>query len=175
MKRFFVTVLFLLGSASAASLFEFSRNQSLWYVRNDSVMGGISSSQFRVQNGLLEFSGRIRLENGGGFAGLRTTSGRYDLSGFVGVRLRLRGDGKRYAFQVGDDVSSRISHWFDFGTKAGVWQEISVPFTAMRARRSGELVKVRALDKSRIAFFGLITRTAQASRFKIEVDWIRAY
>jgi NADH dehydrogenase [ubiquinone] 1 alpha subcomplex assembly factor 1 len=175
MKRFFVMVLFLFATASAASLFEFSGNQGLWYIRNDSVMGGISSSQFRVQNGVLEFSGRIRLENGGGFAGLRTTSGRYDLSGFTGVRLRVRGDGKRYALQVGDDVGSRVSYWFDFATKAGVWQEISVPFAAMRARRSGELVRVRALDKSRIAFFGLITRTAQASRFKLEVDWMRMY
>jgi NADH dehydrogenase [ubiquinone] 1 alpha subcomplex assembly factor 1 len=175
MKRFCVVVLFLLAHASAASLFEFSNNQGLWSVRNDSVMGGISSSQLRLQNGVLEFTGRIRLENGGGFAGLRTSVGRYDLSSFSGLRLRLRGDGKRYALQVGDNVASRVTYWFDFSTKAGVWQEISVPFAAMRARRSGELVQVRALDKSQILFFGIITRTAQASRFRLEVDWLRAY
>jgi NADH dehydrogenase [ubiquinone] 1 alpha subcomplex assembly factor 1 len=175
MKRFWVILLFVLGSASAASLFEFSRNQGLWYVRNDSVMGGISSSQFRVQNGVLEFTGRIRLENGGGFSGIRTIAGQYNLGAFSGVRLRLRGDGKRYALQVGDSLSSRISYWFDFSTKAGVWQEISVPFSAMRPRRSGELVRAGAVDKSQILFFGIITRTAKASRFKLEVDWLRAY
>jgi NADH dehydrogenase [ubiquinone] 1 alpha subcomplex assembly factor 1 len=175
MKFLWLMLFFLVSSASAASLFEFSRNQGLWYVRNDSVMGGISSSQFRIQNGVLEFTGRIRLENGGGFSGIRTVAGQYDLSGFTGLRLRLRGDGKRYALQVGDNLNSRISYWFDFSTKAGVWQEIAVPFSAMRPRRSGELVQVRALDKSQIVFFGMITRNPTASRFKLEVDWLRAY
>lgn len=174
MKRFFLVLLLLLTTANAATLFDFSRNQQLWYTRNDSVMGGISSSQLRIQNGVLEFSGRIRLENGGGFSGLRTVAGRYDLSDFVGLRLRVRGDGKRYALQVGNSLSG-VSYWFDFSTKAGVWQEISVPFSAMRARRSGELVRAPAIKTSDIIFFGLITRSAQASRFKLEVDWLRAY
>lgn len=37
-------------------------------------MGGVSSSRLRIADGVLTFTGRVRLENGGGFAGIPLAS-----------------------------------------------------------------------------------------------------
>ena len=174
MKILALVLALLSTSVLAVSLFEFTPNEATWYVRNDSVMGGVSNSSFRLNDGLLEFAGRISLANGGGFAGLRTTLGRYDLSAFSSLTLRVRGDGKRYALQLGDNLAQGVTYRYEFGTVAGKWLEIRAPFRAMRATRSGEFIRAARLDTSRVAFFGLITRTARAERFKLELDWIKA-
>ena len=171
--KIFVLLLALLGSATAATIFEFSPKETTWYLRNDSVMGGISRSQIAYQSGILEFTGRVRLENGGGFSGIRSVAGRYDLSNFSSVVLRVRGDGKRYGLQLGMDANSRITYRMQFNTVAGKWIEIRLPFAAFRAMRSGEFIKAVPLDTSRIAFFGLTFGNGKAERFKLELDWIK--
>ncbi len=170
-----IVILFvaLLGSALAATIFEFQPKETTWYIRNDSVMGGVSKSQIAYRNGLLEFTGRVRLENGGGFSGIRTVAGRYDLSNFSSLVLRVRGDGKRYGLQLGMDTSSRITYRMMFNTVAGKWTEVRLPFANFRAMRSGEFIRATALDTSRIAFFGLTYGNGRAERFKLELDWIK--
>lgn len=175
MKRLVLVFALLASAASATSILEFRSSEAVWYTRNDGVMGGVSSSAVRIQNGVLEFTGRISLENGGGFSGIRTRAKRYDLIAYQGVRFRVRGDGKRYAFQLGNSVSSGVSYWFDFQTVSGRWIEVRAPFSAFVPRRSGEVIRARRLDTSRVLFFGVITRTPRPERFKLELDWIRGY
>ncbi len=171
--KIIVLLIALLGSATAATIFEFNAKETTWYLRNDSVMGGISKSQIAFRGGLLEFTGRVRLENGGGFSGIRSVGGRYELSDFSSLVLRVRGDGKRYGLQLGMDVNSRITYRMMFNTVAGKWTEIRLPFKSFRAMRSGEFIRAAALDTSRIAFFGLTFGNGQAERFKLELDWIK--
>ena len=69
MKKYLLALLLSLGgtSVSASSeIFEFKAGKATWFVVNDGVMGGLSSSGVKVVDGLLEFSGRVRLENNGG-------------------------------------------------------------------------------------------------------------
>jgi NADH dehydrogenase [ubiquinone] 1 alpha subcomplex assembly factor 1 len=166
-------VLMLFGSAFAATIFEFQPKETTWYLRNDSVMGGISRSQIALRNGLLEFTGRVRLENGGGFSGIRSVAGQYDLSKFSSVVLRVRGDGKRYGLQIGTNANSRITYRMQFNTVANKWIEVRLPFNSFRAMRSGKFIRAAALDTSRIAFFGLTFGNGRAERFKLELDWIK--
>jgi monofunctional biosynthetic peptidoglycan transglycosylase len=173
MKRLLALAL-VSATAFAAPIFELQPAEATWYVRNDGVMGGVSSSTVTIQNGVLTFSGRISLDNGGGFAGIRTTLGRYDLSRASGVVIRVRGDGKRYALQLGDNLAPGVTYRTDFNTVAGQWTEIRAPFSGMRATRSGEFIRAAPLQTNRVAFFGFITRHPRAETFKLEVDWIRA-
>jgi NADH dehydrogenase [ubiquinone] 1 alpha subcomplex assembly factor 1 len=170
-----VLVLALMTTANAASIFEFNTASTNWFIRNDAVMGGISSSQFSIGNGTLKFSGRIRLENDGGFAGIRSYPNARNLSAFKGVTLRVRGDGKRYALQLVTSSARRITYRAVFSTAAGKWREVYVPFTAFRPTRSGNLLRGPALNTRTIERFGLTVGNGRAENFTCEVDWIRAY
>ena len=161
------------SSASSSALLEFSPGEPSWYLRNDAVMGGVSSSRLRIDGGVLRFSGQVRLENNGGFSGIRSRPSRYDLSGVSSVVLRVRGDGRRYALQLGTSAASGVTYRNEFGTVAGQWIEVRIPLRSLRPTRSGEQVQGPALDARKVAFFGLVIGNGRAERFALEVDWIR--
>lgn len=169
----FLTALFA-TTALTSSVFEFKASEAAWYVINDGVMGGVSSSTAKIQNGVLEFAGRVRLENNGGFASIRSNSGQYNLSNFSSLKLRLRGDGKKYSFQIGTSNARGILYQFEFATKAGQWLELEVPLKAMQPTRFGQLLSRPVFDSSRIEHFGFIVANKKAEEFKLELDWIRA-
>jgi NADH dehydrogenase [ubiquinone] 1 alpha subcomplex assembly factor 1 len=177
MKRALIVLLMaMLTTANATStIFEFNGQETNWFVRNDAVMGGISSSRFSIGNGTLKFSGRIRLENDGGFAGIRSYTTPSNLSAFKGITLRVRGDGKRYTIQLVTSSAPRVTYRAVFSTTAGKWREVYVPFTAFRPTRSGNLLRGPALNTRTIERFGLTVGNGRAENFTCEVDWIRAY
>ena len=79
-----------------------------WRTVNDGVMGGVSQGQMVAIDSGLRFQGRLSLENNGGFASTRRLFGG-DLAGAGGVRLRVKGDGRRYQFRVRPLKSSELS------------------------------------------------------------------
>ena len=80
-------------------LFDFANaTNAAWQVVNDDVMGGVSTSSFRITNGVAVFSGKVSLENNGGFASVRTLPARFDLGEASEFVLRVRGDGRRHKF-----------------------------------------------------------------------------
>ena len=162
-----------LSSAPSSALIEFGAGEPTWYLCNDAVMGGVSSSRLRVNGGVLRFSGQVRLENNGGFSGIRSNPSRYDLSGVSSMVLRVRGDGRRYALQLGTSTTSGVTYRNEFDTVAGQWTEIKIPLGSLRPTRSGERVQGPALDARQVAFFGLVIGNGRAERFLLEVDWIR--
>ena len=62
-----------------------------WYVQNDTVMGGRSEGGFSIVDEELLFSG-VTNTNGGGFSSIRTQRFIKDLSGYSGVKLRVKAD-----------------------------------------------------------------------------------
>lgn len=174
MKGLVLTLALCSGTSLAGTLLEFGAGEPAWYARNDTVMGGISSSRVRVEDGVLTFTGQVRLERGGGFSGIRSVPGRFDLSGFSVLKLRVRGDGKRYALQLGTSMVNGVTYRGEFDTVAGQWTEVTLPLAGLRATRSGERVAGPALDPGQVVFFGLTFGNNRAERFMLEVDWIRA-
>ncbi|MHC4292119.1 MAG: CIA30 family protein, partial [Planctomycetota bacterium] len=84
-------------------LFDFSEESvaDQWISVNDNVMGGISEGQFRITDDkTLEFSGRLSLENNGGFASIRTKPRDLNINGYDTIGLRLKGDGRTYYFNL---------------------------------------------------------------------------
>ena len=173
-------MIFLLTAGAFAAgeeklLFDFSGAPMNWFVVNDGVMGGVSSSTVKIGNGLLVFSGQVRLENNGGFASVRSNASEQDLSEFSGIALRVRGDGKMYALNVRTSSLRNVMYQSEFQTKAGEWTELRIPFSQLRPTRFGQTLRGNVLDKDRIESFGFIIANKRAEQFRLEVDWIKAY
>lgn len=157
-----------------ASSFELKAADTQWFVINDGVMGGVSSSSAQIVNGVLEFSGQVRLDNNGGFASVRSSAGTYNLEAASGLTLRVRGDGKRYAVQLGSTAARGVLYRAEIDTKANHWLEVKLPFSAFKPTRFGQVLSGYPLERGKIEHFGFIIANKRAETFKLELDWIRA-
>ncbi|MGY8982524.1 MAG: CIA30 family protein, partial [Cytophagales bacterium] len=113
----------------AQVIFDFNKKSDLqdWIIVNDVVMGGRSSSTFKLdEDGLGVFEGNISLENNGGFSSLRYRFLKRTIKGATQVKITLRGDGKKYQFRVKSNAGDYYSYIAPFLT-SGEWQEIVIP------------------------------------------------
>ena len=156
----------------ATRLFGFAATEAPWVSVNDGVMGGVSSGSMVVKSGVATFAGRVRTENNGGFASVRSNTGVLGVfaqqSGFV---ARVRGDGRAYQFTV--DTADGW-YWATIDPPKGSWSTIHVPFATLSPRtRFGELTKRPAFDGSQsVKSMGLLIANKRAEYFSLSVDWI---
>jgi len=158
--------------------FESLATRGEWISVNDNVMGGVSTGEALLDgDGALVFRGVVSLENDGGFASIRSRPGTWDLSEFDRLRIRVRGDGHRYACNLRTDVVILAgSYQVRFETKKGEWQEIDLPFDTFAATSFGEVVPdAPALEPGAIRSFGFSISDGQAGPFELEVDWIAGF
>ena len=148
-----------------------------WFVVNDDVMGGKSSGAFELNDGALMFSGSINT-NGGGFSSIRARGSQMDLSEFSGFRLRVKGDGRQYAWQLRTNVMYRgreLGFWRNFDTTAGQWLEIDLPFADFVPKFRGNELDLAAPDPAHIHGMGLMIADGKDGPFAIAVDSVAAY
>ena len=159
-------------------LFTFTGSEPAWYTVNDSVMGGISSSTVRIDlnSQKLTFSGNVSLDNNGGFASLRSDWAGYDLRGYDGILMRVRGDGNVYRFRTRTErTGAEVAYTAIFETEVDTWQEVYIPFAEMIPTYRGFIVNAAGpLDPASIRSFGLMVADKQQGQFFLEVDWINA-
>ena len=148
-----------------------------WRSVDDSVMGGVSSSRMRLENGTAVFEGELSLENNGGFASVRSGILEIDLEGFEGVRLRVKGDGQKYQFRIRSNSDfDGPSHQMTFETKNGAWIEVDLAFSEfVAAYRGRQLPNHPPIDSGEVATMGFLIADNQAGNFRLEIDWIQAY
>ena len=144
-----------------------------WSSIDDVVMGGHSTSEMVVENGVGVFRGRVSLEDGGGFASVRSQPGLYDLSGRSALVVRLRGDGKTYSLRLRTTRAfDGVSYESDFAT-TGDWEEKRLVLSELRpVFRGREVDGHPPLDTSNVATFGLMIRNRQEGPFRLEIAWI---
>ncbi len=148
-----------------------------WYVLNDKVMGGRSDGNFAFRDGLLSFRGRTNT-NGGGFSSIRTGALSLDLSQHQGIRIRVKGDGRRYTWRLSTDARYRgreIGYWAEFETVAGEWQTVDIPFESFIPRFRGQRLQGPALNVHRIGGMGLMIYDGQDGPFALELARVSAY
>ncbi|MCU0791751.1 MAG: CIA30 family protein [Opitutaceae bacterium] len=148
-----------------------------WRVVNDDVMGGVSRSDSRTQDGSLHFHGVLSLENNGGFASVRRRTAPRDLGPATHVVLRVKGDGRTYRLQLGTSAQfrrSRIAYQAEFATRAGEWIEARVPLASLVPTYRGENLSGPPLDHAGIEEFGFLLADGRAGAFALEVAWMRA-
>ena len=160
------------------TLFVFDGAEPSWYTVNDTVMGGISSSSVQVDpdSQKLSFSGNVSLENNGGFASTRSDWTGYDLRGYDGILMRVRGDGNVYRLRARTEITgAEIAYSALFKTEVDKWQEVYIPFAEMIPTYRGFIVGAAGpLDPASIRSFGLMVSDKQQGQFFLEVDWINA-
>lgn len=148
-----------------------------WYVVNDNVMGGRSQGGFINEPGHLRFAGRTDTD-GGGFSSVRTKSLDLDLSGYEGIRVRVKGDGRRYTWRLTTNARTRgrlISYWAHFDTTRDAWRGVDIPFRSFTPRSRGVTLKGPALDIGRISGMGLMMYDGRDGAFTLLLDRVDAY
>jgi monofunctional biosynthetic peptidoglycan transglycosylase len=147
-----------------------------WSAADDVVMGGISSSRLgATEDGTALFIGTVSLENGGGFASVRSNAATRDLAGARALVVRVRGDGRTYKLRVRTTSSFEhgASYLASFPTEPETWQEIVLRPSDFVASRRGRVVPDAApLDLREVQSFGLLISNRQAGPFALEVAWI---
>ena len=158
--------------------FQSKNERKNWRIVNDVVMGGISSGEMLMSNdSIAVFKGNLSLENNGGFASVRTFPTNYNLSGFDGVSIRVRGDGKRYQFRLkmGNQFDG-ISYKAPFQTSSGKWTIFFFKFGEFIPTYRGRRVQdAPALVPDRIRQIGFLIADQQDGPFQLEIDCIKAY
>jgi len=161
-------------------IFDFSlpSEEKKWEIITDEVMGGISQSQmFITSNKTAIFRGEVSLENYGGFASIRTQTQDYQLDGYAGLSLRVKGDVKEYRLRLRtDDEFEGIAYQASFTTQSEKWIIVHLPFTefipVFRGRLVSEAPKLKAGHIRRIGF---MIADKQSGPFTLEIDWVKAY
>jgi len=164
--------------SSAQLLLDFggARGEPEWVAVNDGVMGGLSEGGVKFVDGQLHFSGLLSLENDGGFASVRSRGRSYDLSGKQGVLLRVKGDGRTYRFRISTDArfrGGRIAYGADFGTKAGEWIEVRIPFRNLTPTHHGEALDGPPLNLTRVEEIGFQIGDNRSGPFAMTIDWMK--
>ena len=161
-------------------LFDFTNDDAIdaWTPINDVVMGGVSTGRLEATgNNTVAFTGLVSLENGGGFASVRSRPQEHDLSRKSGLQLRVRGDGQHYKINLKTDL--RINgtlYTAVIETQAGEWQTIRLSFEDFRPTFRGRLhPEEPPLDASRVTSLGLMISDRQAGPFRLELARIGAF
>lgn len=127
---------------------------SAWGALDDVVMGGISQGSFFLRDRQAVFAGNVSTDNSGGFSSVRTRNFEppFDLSGWKGMRLRVKGDGQRYKFILRNSGGwDSPAYIYSFDTVADTWMDVNVPFDELVATfRARSVADAQPFDAQQI-------------------------
>ncbi|SFH76838.1 CIA30 family protein [Halpernia frigidisoli] len=155
-------------------LYDFTKQgKGKWRIQNDVVMGGKSESQLKMtDDSEAIFTGRVSLENYGGFCSIHQTSEKEPFTinensdSFI---LNLKGDGKNYNFRI-RTPKGRHSYASTFSTSNnGDWESIAIPFKSMQATYHGEVVDVPNYNGENVVEMQLLIGNKKEENFEILV------
>lgn len=132
---------------------------ALWQLVTDGVMGGVSAGRLTRETvagrPALRLTGRVSLENNGGFIQMArdlAPGGTLDATGWHGFTLDVCGDGQSYGIHLRPEGLSRPWQSFRAGFVAGrTWARLTVPFAAFTPHRTEA-----TLDIGRLRRIGLV-------------------
>ena len=146
-----------------------------WSVEDDRVMGGRSQGSFAVnEEGHGVFSGKVSLENDGGFSSVQYYFDPIDVSDFSMVCMTVKGDGKRYRFLVEAEADAWHYYETEFDT-GGEWETVEIPFSEFVPVRRGDRLDIPNFPGKTLAQVRLMIANGTAESFQLEVDkiWLK--
>lgn len=163
--------------------------KNTWGAVDDVVMGGVSESNIQLVENTALFAGNVSTANSGGFASVRTKNFAppFNLSGYEGVELRVRGDGKRYKIFLRTEAKwDGIGYSYSFDTVANTWINVRAPFADLIPVFRAKTVKdCPPIDPSQICSFqlmlskfehdGALNPNFAPGAFALQVESIKAY
>lgn len=164
----------LLGAfAMAQTPVELVTPERTWSTVHDTVMGGISEGRVTSIDGGVRFTGRVSLENYGGFASARTSPEKLDLDGIDTFRIEIDGDGQIWQFTLRrDDMRIRAGSWRVKIQTTGERQVIEIPLTDFEAVSMGRPIpNAPSLvgEAGHIDSVGFLISNKQAGPFQLDV------
>lgn len=160
--------------AAPRVLFDFreAADAKPWVSRDDGVMGGLSKGNFALKpGGPAVFSGRVSLDNDGGFSSVLANFDPVDVTAFTTAKLRVKGDGKNYRFIVEADPRERVYFVHEFSTGTD-WQTISVPLRSMYPMRRGDRLNQPDYPGKTLSQVRLMIANGKAENFRLEIEKI---
>jgi len=160
------------------NFFEFKEAQEIdrWRIINDGVMGGLSQGniQWSQEDHSMVWSGKVSLENNGGFASIRTVPKQFKAGDFEKVILRVKGDGKTYKFRMRPSGNfDGIAYSLDFETQKDKWQEIILAVKDLQPTFRGRIYPEYGMIKTEdLQQIGFLIAGKQEGDFSLQVDWI---
>jgi NADH dehydrogenase [ubiquinone] 1 alpha subcomplex assembly factor 1 len=144
---------------------------------DDAVMGGRSRSRAALEHGVLRFEGEVSLEDGGGFASIRSAPAPFNLTGAAGLALRVCGDGKRYKINLRtDDGLDDVAWQASFDTATGGWEIILLPLELFApVLRGRPAPQAGPLRPDRVRTVGILISDRQAGPFRLEISAVAGY
>lgn len=156
------------------TLFNFSESADIsgWEIVDDVVMGGRSDGSFVLSpEGHGVFSGKVSLENNGGFSSVRYDFSDLDLKGYDTFFLKVKGDGKTYQFRAKTRKYDRQSYVSDFKT-TGEWQTIEIPMSVMVPVFRGFRLNMDNYPGEKLDQIGFLIGNKRPETFRLEIDEI---
>ncbi|MFG6687934.1 CIA30 family protein [Mariniflexile sp. HNIBRBA6329] len=150
--------------------FKTTTNITNWKTINDVVMGGKSNSSFNL-NGFGVFSGKVSLENNGGFSMVQYNFDAKSVSTFSTVCIKVKGDGKTYQFRTKSNTDDKHSYVASFSAKKE-WHTIEIPFNTMYPAFRGKLLKLPNYPGEQMAQIAFLIGNKKEESFKLEIESI---
>ena len=155
-------------------IFEFNKSASLqnWETLDDVVMGGRSQGNISLSpEGYGRFSGTVSLENNGGFSSVRYFPDSLEVDPQDRIKIRLKGDGKRYQFRVKHDRQAYESYITYLETN-GEWQEITISLNDLYPTFRGKDLDQPNFKHNSIQRLGFLIANKKAEDFELLIDKI---
>ena len=146
-----------------------------WEVQDDVVMGGRSVGSFAInRDGHGVFSGKVSLENNGGFSSIQHNFDAIDVSAYTTACIRIKGDGKRYQFRVKSSNRERWSYLYEFET-SDAWQTIEIPLAEMYPSFRGNRLTLPNYPGLTMAHMRFLIGNKTAESFELQIDkiWLK--
>ena len=161
-------------------LFRFDSPEKVkqWQNIDDVVMGGVSKSQFTVTpNKTALFSGKVSLENYGGFASVFSRLTDNDLSSYQGIEIRVKSDSKRYKIYLKNDPTlDSKSYEAHLNAEKDSWKTVRIPFNSLVPMFRGQMVADAPKFNPRdVKSIGIVIAEKQEGPFQLEIEYITVY
>ncbi|MFT5715411.1 MAG: NADH dehydrogenase [ubiquinone] 1 alpha subcomplex assembly factor 1 [Flavobacterium sp.] len=172
--NYFFGIIILTLLTNRQVIFDFDKSADIqnWRIVDDAVMGGMSSSTFKLSpDGHGVFEGTVSLENNGGFSMVRYQFDKMKVSKDDKIVIKLKGDGKKYELRIKDNSSNYYSYISSF-TTSGDWQEIEIPLKDMYPSFRGRKLDSPNFSKNYIEDIAFLIGNKKPEKFKLLIDKI---
>jgi hypothetical protein len=155
-------------------IFDFSSESNIddWYVVDDGVMGGRSKGNFFISSeGHAVFEGTVSLENNGGFSSLRYNMKQTNIAEFNSLKLKVKGDGKKYQVRTKTNRGDYQSY-ITITETSGQWEVIEIKMSDMYPGFRGQKLRMPNYPGKMMSEFAILIGNKKAETFRLEIDKI---
>jgi hypothetical protein len=159
---------------SETIIYSFSKSSDInkWYITNDDVMGGISTSKISLdENGNGKFHGKVSTENNGGFAMVRLPIHIEINNNSKKIVLKIKGDNKKYQFRLKSQKNQRYWYVQSFRT-SNDWETIELPLTNFYPSFRGNKLDIENFNSNSIHEIAVLIGNKKNESFQLLIKSI---